>query len=146
MKIYSYFYFWIGHSKIIKHSAKKCWLVSTSVPPSRSAPTSISEQLHLCLCTLLPCTLLPGHWGQHSPGSTSGLEHASGGHLFIKHWTFPFCNKHKKEWNKKLASIWPDVINSHDMMLIILLTVQVHVLHMSVGWGNSSPLVYSLPP
>lgn len=40
---------------------------------------------------------LPGHWGQQPPGSKFGFEQDSRGHLFIKHWTFPFCNKHNTE-------------------------------------------------
>lgn len=37
--------------------------------------------------------VLPGHWGQHSPGETFGYGHVSTGHLFIRHWTLPFCKK-----------------------------------------------------
>lgn len=33
---------------------------------------------------------------------------------------------------------------SHAVMLIFL-TMQLHVLHVSVGWGNSCPLGYSFP-
>lgn len=124
-RFFKYFMSWVSNAAAptanLKWAKSPCWtraLACTWPFNLMQGPFNPHSYRHFStLWSLLSCTSLPGHWGQQLPGSTFGLEHDRGGHLFIRHWTFPFCNEHNTDWNEKPALRRPQVINTSGLVM-----------------------------
>lgn len=101
--------------------------------------------------------LLPGHCGQHFPGSMAGSGHSKGGQRRARHCTLPLCRQTNGPGQatpshpclggplpvSQSPSPPPLDSSSHPGGR---LTRQRHRRQGSEGWGKSAPLGYSFPP